>query len=146
MGLTAWVHGYGVGCSRMRDLLTESLRASGVIAYPFCEERSERFGVLLCHAVTMDVCGFVSAVSGSGVNRVIAVVCEYGALSEGWGWQLLAAGASDALTWTDAPDCARRVVSRFVRWSKIDALVESPLVTNNLVGNSRCWSAVLRQL
>jgi transcriptional regulator with GAF, ATPase, and Fis domain len=146
MGLTAWIHSLSVECSRMLDLLKESLIASGVITYPFCEERSERFGVLLCHAVTMDVYGFVGSVSESGVNRVIVVVCEYGALSEGRVWQLVAAGASDAFTWTDAADCARRVASRLMRWSKIDALVESPLVTNNLVGNSRCWNTVLRQL
>jgi transcriptional regulator with GAF, ATPase, and Fis domain len=59
---------------------------------------------------------------------------------------LLAAGASDAFIWTDPADCARRLVLRFERWREVDTLVESPLVRSNLVGKSRCWNAVLRQL
>ena len=40
----------------------------------------------------------------------------------------------------------RDVAARFERWSAVDELVASPIVQKNLVGTSRAWRALLRQV
>jgi transcriptional regulator with GAF, ATPase, and Fis domain len=60
-------------------------------------------------------------------------------------WALLAAGALDVLAWNGAP-AASAVRVRIDRWSEIDRVARSPLVRQGLVGESRVWRGVLRQL
>jgi transcriptional regulator with GAF, ATPase, and Fis domain len=146
MALVTWVHAFGGECISVLDQLAASLVAAGVVACPLRTERAEPFGVLLHRAVTPDLCSFLRSATESGLNRVVAVASAYEDLCGSGVWQLLAAGASDVFTWTDAEDCARRLASRFARWGEVDALVDSPLVRTNLIGDSRSWKATLRQL
>jgi hypothetical protein len=56
-------------------------------------------------------------------------------------WQLLHAGASDVLVWSSAADIAARIKARFERWNAIDALIQSPVVKDKLIGVSSAWRA-----
>jgi transcriptional regulator with GAF, ATPase, and Fis domain len=57
-------------------------------------------------------------------------------------WELLRAGASDVIAWSDA--CAQQVAERLRRWQAIDELVDCRHVRDFLVGESPLWRAVLR--
>ena len=55
------------------------------------------------------------------------------------------AGASDVFAW-DSTDSPAAIAARFQHWKAVDDLVNSPLVRGNLVGRSRAWVSVLRQV
>jgi len=61
-------------------------------------------------------------------------------------WGLLQAGASDVLCWDAMDDPASAVAGRLQRWQSIDAVVASKLVQSHLVGQSRVWISVLREV
>jgi len=76
--------------------------------------------------------------------RVLAVVCEpLRAVTDSW--TILAQGASDVMLW-EGPRSADAVHDRLERWQRIDAVVASPSVQGTLIGSSRVWQAVLRQV
>ncbi|HZC00419.1 MAG TPA: sigma 54-interacting transcriptional regulator, partial [Gammaproteobacteria bacterium] len=59
---------------------------------------------------------------------------------------LLQTGASDVFTWHRQPDPASQAVARLERWTAVNQLVNSPLVRNNLIGQSPAWNSILRQI
>jgi transcriptional regulator with GAF, ATPase, and Fis domain len=96
--------------------------------------------------VTQGVFECLHEYSHNGFERVLAVALQATALAGGVTWQLLQAGASDVFAWERVPAPAAMIAARFERWDEVDRLVRSPLVQNNLVGQSRAWVSVLRQV
>jgi len=87
----------------------------------------------------------LQAIRAAGVERILAVsVNAHPGQSEAW--QLLRAGASDLLRWQDGPATAATIAARLARWSQVDELVNSSLITDSLVGSSARWQAALRQV
>jgi len=78
-------------------------------------------------------------------GRVLAVAADPGFLADGSGWNLLAAGAGDVVTWHGLAT-AQQVVQRLQRWLDVDTLVDSPAVTDRLIGHGPEWRTVLRQV
>jgi len=101
-------------------------------------------GVLVFDRV-VDALPAVSEASSLCHGRVIAVASHLGALQAGAGWDVLAAGAGDVIAW-DGPVTARHLLQRLERWRQVDALVDSAVVRNRLVGHGRAWRGVLRQV
>lgn len=88
----------------------------------------------------------VRTCSRDGLDRLLVVAASREALPPGGSFRLLDAGASEVLVLTSAADTARQIAAHVERWSQIDALIESPMVKNNLVGKSRPWTMTLRHL
>ncbi|HEX8903413.1 MAG TPA: sigma 54-interacting transcriptional regulator, partial [Longimicrobiaceae bacterium] len=103
-------------------------------------------GVVFFDELTEPLCDFVRDASRNGVRRVLAVATSAAALPREGAWRLLRHGASDVFAWDHSPTPAAEVVLRLERWRAVDRLVESPLVRNNLVGESPAWRALLRQV
>jgi len=61
-------------------------------------------------------------------------------------WRLLSAGASDVFAWDHSDDPAREIAARFERWQMVDEILRSPLVKDNLAGQSPAWIRSLRQI
>ena len=61
-------------------------------------------------------------------------------------WDLLSAGAADALDWDDEATLAERIAARLARWTEIERLVESDLFNRHLVGKSSTWRVLKRKL
>jgi len=80
------------------------------------------------------------------MERVLAIALSQARVKPSAVWDLLDAGASDAFAWDHSSDTAHEVAARFERWKKVDEIVASPLVKENLAGNSRAWIRALRQL
>ena len=100
-------------------------------------------GVLIGSA---DVCSAeaVHQLSANGSRRLVVVLAGAPARDP---WALLAAGASDVLTWeaTDESTLAT-VAARIRRWYLVDRLASSEPVASRLVGVSPAWCRVLRWL
>ena len=124
--------------------MTQALSEAGVTAVDRLSNAPARAGALvLFDHVADEVCAEVSRLSDAGKRRVVAVAVQDEGLAGGSSWDLLAAGAADALTWNGA-GTARELAARFGRWREVDEIVESPIVRRNLVGEDLGWRLLLR--
>jgi transcriptional regulator with GAF, ATPase, and Fis domain len=103
-------------------------------------------GVMVVEAVTQQVCEFISEASQNGIERILVLVEDDSALTGGEAWRLMEAGASDVLVLGDLADIVPIILARLRRWQEVDELLESPALQDNLVGVSRGWRKVLRQV
>ena len=81
-----------------------------------------------------------------GVERILVLAVRENILRPDDAWQLMHSGATDVLAWETLSDPGAVIASRLRRWQEVDALVESNLVRGNLVGVSRVWRDIMRQV
>jgi DNA-binding NtrC family response regulator len=99
----------------------------------FFETMSERLVELVRDASAGGAVRVLAIATGASVSPVVT-------------WQLLRHGASDVLTVAGRGNVAADAAARLERWLDVDRIIASPLVRDNLVGESPTWRAVLRQL
>jgi transcriptional regulator with GAF, ATPase, and Fis domain len=115
-----------------------ALSAAGVV----CCDDEDATSIILFDSVDDFALAAVNSTSKSG--RVLAVQLRDSDDTQSH-WRLLQAGATDLLTWNESTS-AEDIALRLQRWHEIDALLEAPLVRNNLIGKSTAWLTVLRQV
>jgi transcriptional regulator with GAF, ATPase, and Fis domain len=103
-------------------------------------------GLVFFDEINTQLCELLRDASCGGVERVIAIGLSHTRMKPAAVWDLLAAGASDVFAWNHSSNAAQEVAARFERWEKVDELVRSPLVKENLAGQSWAWIRSLRQL
>jgi transcriptional regulator with GAF, ATPase, and Fis domain len=134
----------GDGLRRERDQMVQALSEAGVRAVDQPSHAPARAGALVVFEHLGDeVCAEVSRLSDAGKRRVVAIAVEENGLAGSSSWDLLAAGAADALTWNGATT-AHELAARFQRWREVDEIVDSPIVRRNLVGDDLGWRLLLR--
>lgn len=126
--------------------LIESLRQEGLNLSSLDHCSPGVPGVVFFDAIDQSLCDFLREVSRNGSERVLAIAVPHATLDSRDAWRLLEAGASDAFAWDHATNPAKTIAARFERWDRIDGLVRSPVVQNNLIGRSSAWTSVLRQV
>ena len=146
MSNALWCHYFLHGGSAEGRMYVEALMAGGVNAVAFggCGARTP--GIVIFDEFSTGLYEFVREISRNGLDRVLAIALTGAGLTAGAAWRLLGAGVSDVFAWDHWRSPAQEVADRFARWDKIDQLVESPLVRDNLVGESPAWKGVLRKL
>jgi transcriptional regulator with GAF, ATPase, and Fis domain len=140
-----WFSRFGAGASEAR--LLEELARQGLDCQPLSNSADPPSGpgLLLFDGFTPELADWIWERSRHGEERLLALGSRE-ALSQGAGWRLLHAGASDVLSQADLPDAAGVIAARFARWAEVDRLVRSAMVTKNLVGQSLVWRSALRQI
>jgi transcriptional regulator with GAF, ATPase, and Fis domain len=103
-------------------------------------------GIVFFDEITSQLPGLLREASRRGMERVLAIGLSEAGIKPAGIWNLLSAGASDVFAWNRSHDPAREVVARFERWEKVDEIVRSPLVKDNLAGQSWAWIRSLRQI
>lgn len=103
-------------------------------------------GIVFFDEITNQLFELLRAASRRGLERVLAVALKRADLKTTGAWRLLQAGAADVFAWDYSREPARAVAARFERWAQVDELIQSPLVRDNLVGQSPAWIRVLRQI
>jgi transcriptional regulator with GAF, ATPase, and Fis domain len=141
-----WHHTFDQYAAASSCAAVEELTAAGIKLGPFDADEPCHTGLLFFGEITQPFCEFVREVSRNGLVRILAITTAQAPPPSGDTWQLLRCGASDVLRWSACAEPARQVAARLERWSAVDRLVNSPLVRNNLVGRSRAWIAMLRQV
>jgi len=146
--LAVWLDRFGSGSRAAETELLEELARQGLDCYPLRGPADSPAGpgLLLFDGYTPELAEWIREHSRFGKERLLAVGTRREALSRGEGWRLLHAGASDVISWADRSDAAGVIASRFERWDEVDRLVQSPMVTKNLVGQSLVWRSALRQI
>ena len=84
--------------------------------------------------------------SRRGLERVLAISLSCRAIAPEVSWDLLAAGAADVFAWDRCHNPAQEIAARLQRWEQVDEIVRSPLVKQNLAGQSPVWIRSLRQI
>ena len=107
---------------------------------------SEGPGIIFFNEITTQLPNLLREASRRGMERILAISLSPAGNRPAGVWNLLRAGASDVLTWNHSHDPAHEIAARFERWEKVDEIVRSPLVKNNLAGKSAVWIRSLRQI
>jgi transcriptional regulator with GAF, ATPase, and Fis domain len=111
------------------------IRASGARGRP---------GIVLFDRLSDEVRGALHEASRTRLERVAAVA--FGAQpSRLDAARLLDAGASEVFEWSSSFSAAA-LAAHLKRWAVVDEIVESPLVRDNLVGESGAWKRALREV
>jgi len=146
MDIDLWVHSWGDASEEKNGLLREALVRQGVKAVPSPWDPPGKSGVCIYGEITPELRDFVQAMSGAGREPFIAIA-EARHCPNGTGdWDLLRAGASDVLVWSDPDQVARQIKARFERWLSVEQLMEEPTVSELVVAKSPVWRTILRDI
>jgi transcriptional regulator with GAF, ATPase, and Fis domain len=144
MTVHCWVHAWDAPSRQDQNALAEALARQGVKVEPFELFIAVRLGVCIFTKAALDLQDFLRITSRAGQHRIIAVAGP-GASLRGH-WDLLQAGASDVLVWSDPEQVARQITARFERWLLVEQLMEDPTVSEFVVGKSPVWRTILRDI
>jgi transcriptional regulator with GAF, ATPase, and Fis domain len=142
--IEVWLESVSTSAIGSETLLSE-LRRAGVSLHP-AQRETHGPGIVLFAAFTKELLATLHERSRGGTERVIAVAMEPASLARGEGWDVLQAGAADVFPLEGAAATASSIAARFRRWGAVDALLEAPVVTRNLVGENPRWRAFLRRV
>lgn len=144
---SVWIHSLAYNHSQALALFIESLTQAGIQTQTLNLETPRGIGVLFFEEITQELCDLLRKASHRGQERILAVAISPAAIANGHVWHLLRAGAADVFCWQHSPESLARIVAaRLTRWLTVDQILESPLVQENLIGQSPAWRSMLRQL
>ncbi len=126
------------------DEFVERLRNAGIDPQPYSPETSNATGILIASKVDSGLYNLLNGLTTRGQSRVLLVMLRNMRPEDVW--RLLAGGASDVLCQDADPDLFANIAARIKRWELIDRMMSDPRVTDNLIGTSRVWQKVLRQI
>lgn len=141
-----WIQYLGGEQALPRKRAIESLAHAGITASPQGAATPTGPGVVVFDVITPDLCDCIREYSRNGFNKIVAVALTSTALAGGASWRLLRSGASDVVAWEHDVTASEAIAARFSRWEDVDRLVNSSFIRTNLVGRSRAWQGVLRQI
>lgn len=144
MDISCWVYRGQYLVQKEEEVFKKELTKNGIKIKPFNEKEPSGTGICFCKEATPEFQGFLQTVSHAGRERVIIIADSEGLLNGTSGWDLLWAGASDVLNWSDPDRVAGQVRARFERWLAVDQLMETSTVAHVVVGKSPVWQAALR--
>jgi transcriptional regulator with GAF, ATPase, and Fis domain len=146
MSFGCWVHAWGDASEQDRDALRRELSSRGATVETFRPNTAQRSGVCIFSGVTPELRDFLQLVSGVGQERVIAIAGSGTSLDRIAYWNLLQAGASDVLSWSNPDRLSRQIAARFERWSSVERLMAEPKVVEFVVAKSLAWRKTLRDV
>ena len=144
--LSVWLHCQSEEPSLSRQHIASALACEGVRCQRRDENPESTLGLFFFDKETSDLFEFIQNSSHDGLDRVLVVATRKTALAGNRPWKLMQAGASDVMAWDALDEPAAAIAARLQRWKAVDDLVNSPVVRDNLVGRSRAWVMVLRQV
>ena len=144
--ITLWYQFLAKEATTISSAALASLRSAGLSPAPLDEAPPQsHLGVIFFDTVSDELFKLLRDLTRDRLQHVMAVALSREALN-GSAWQLLQAGAADVFVWSGADAMTRVIQARVQRWLEVDNLLDSPLIKDNLVGDSPIWRATLRRL
>ena len=140
-----WVHWHGSPKADVNVTRLEALSRGRLDLRRRGEADEPAGGLFIFREFTPEACQSLHDLTANNPDRVVAVAVG-AELSGAASWKLLEAGATDVLSWDQASEPASELAERFERWAKIEEILHSPAVQETLVGQSRVWVAVIREV
>lgn len=103
-------------------------------------------GILVINKASEQVYNFLIENSQQGLARILILDISEDEVLKTDGWDLLNAGAADILKWENGKIDLENIVARINRWKAVNSLLNSDLVTKNLIGQSNKWRLALCQI
>ena len=114
--------------------------------YEFNPNQNGGMGLVFFDQVSQSLYDFLYEVSQSGNNRILVISTSPSELDSETPWRLIHSGASDVLTLDNSYKIIEKIIARFKRWIAIEEVIGSPLVSTLLIGKSKEWKSVLREI
>ena len=146
METSCWISSCAAIADDKPQLLKQALIAQGVKADFLQPGLDASASVYFFGDITFDLERRLQIASRGGLDRVIAIAESEGPDRSNDYWNILRAGASDILVWSNPVTTAREIKARFERWRSIERLLEEPVVGELVVAKSPVWRAVLRDV
>jgi transcriptional regulator with GAF, ATPase, and Fis domain len=146
MKIHCWAFSHGRDSASLKVNIVERLQAQGVDVAEFERREARGLGFCVASEISPQLHHAVQSANQAGAKQIIVVVgldIAAGATVATHAWELLQSGASDVLAWTDAEGVVRQIRARFERWLGIEALLESRLAGQVVLGKSSVWRAAL---
>ena len=140
-----WVQQHDLPKIDLADLALEALRKRGLDLCRRGQAEKAAGGLFIFRRFTDEACQAVRELTLETLDRVVALAIG-GELSGEACWRLLEAGAADVLSWNSDSELAIELAQRFERWQAVEEIVRSPAVRERLIGQSRAWVGVLREV
>ena len=144
--ISAWLYCQTGGEVVSQHSVREALAGEGILCEPPDKLPDSNLGLIFFQTATPDLLEFLRQSTQNGATRVLVVAAQKSSLYGNRPWKLLQAGASDVMSWDGSNDPIGNITARLQRWKAVDDLVDGPLVRDNLVGRSRAWLTVLREV
>lgn len=143
--LEPWVYFFGSDAESNEAMIMKSLNNSGLKPTKVSGVQETVAGIVFFTSCSDELLLFLKRATRNGVNRVLAVMIGEADTAIP-SWSILHSGVSDILFWRKEKPVASEIAARLQRWALVDAIVYSPLVKNNLIGDSVTWLSVVRQI
>jgi transcriptional regulator with GAF, ATPase, and Fis domain len=126
--------------------IRDALRQAGLQPQSCDQSPPQGAGVVFFKEITTQLLDLLREATCHGTERVLAIALSTERIKPAAIWSLLDTGVSDVFAWSHSSNPAHEVAARFQRWDEVDEIVRSPLVKENLVGDSAVWIRSLRQI
>ena len=143
--MRVWLHFTCESADAIAPPIVDALRAAGLDIESLERSQTSLPGIVFFERFDTALCERLQQLTAEGGRRVLVIALTASTCTSEVAWSLLAAGASDVFAWQDASS-GRNVAARLERWAEVDAIAESDLARNALVGRSPKWLAVRSQL
>jgi transcriptional regulator with GAF, ATPase, and Fis domain len=146
MAPKVWLQEAGVQSSDYRAGLSSALQAAGVELAANSDAAGTHGVLIASREGDPELAAQVGELSRHGLVRVVVVVPRDAVVMGTVAWPLRRAGAVEVLADGDPTRVARALAARAARWSEVDLMMASPVVSDALIGGSPSWVLTLRQI
>jgi transcriptional regulator with GAF, ATPase, and Fis domain len=141
--VVAWMKSLDADATAGAKFIASLKRKKIVLVEEKCELGTP--GLVLVSAVGDEIVEEISRCVSQCGGPVLVIALRRSSLGNGGSWRLVQAGASDVFVIEECSDPAEAVFARLQRITEVEELVNSSLVKENLIGESRSWREVIRQ-
>ena len=141
-----WFHCSGTGARFPDQAQVRALLPQGTDACARGNAGPNDPGLVFVDAVTDELCTWAAQAAQAGEAPIFAIGLDPSTRCEGDIWRLVAAGITDVFRWWGAADLPEIIAARLHRWSQTNEILRSPEVQSRLVGQSKAWKHLLRQV
>lgn len=144
--ISVWIHSFSSDTHPAQAQLMALMEKDGLQFQQLAIEKPKGPGLLLFETITPELYQFLDQASCSGQELVLAITLPNQSINDEQCWRLLKSGAADIFRWNDCSELAMQIVSRIRRWAEVERMLNSPLVKNNVIGQSLVWRNFLKNI
>lgn len=146
MNISCWIHQLGQTASPQAKTFCQVLRDRGIKLEPLNLDAPLEHGLCIFSEINEELTDFLKRISQNGRRRTIAIALYDKYVNCKSYWEILQAGASDVLAWSEPSQLARQIHARIQRWQTVDQLLVSAEIRNTAIGKSQLWCEVLQNI